>query len=145
MVDFLVINQPSTFNAVLSRPSLRALKEISNIYHLLMKFPTPNSMGQVQGNQNEARECYNQAVRNVSRHRQVNIIDQWPPSEGPLDDTIDPRSSDEEATTGPIKDLVDLPVDDKEPSKVLKLGKNLSDELREAISSFLKQNLDVFA
>ena len=31
------------------------------------------------------------------------------------------------------------------PSKVLKLGKNLSDELREAISTFLKQNLAVFA
>ena len=63
---------------------------------------------------------------------------------GPLDETIDPRSPDEEATTGPIEDLVDLPVDDKDPSKVLKLGKNLSDELREAISAFLKQNLDVF-
>ena len=70
--------------------------------------------------------CYNQAVRNTSRPRQVNIVDQRPPNEGPIDDTIDPRSPDEEATTRPIKDLVDLLVDDKEPSKVLKLGKNLS-------------------
>ena len=36
-------------------------------------------------------------------------------------------------------------MDDKEPTKVLKLGKNLSNELREAISTFLKENLDVFA
>ena len=75
----------------------------------------------------------------------MNIIDQRPPNKGPLDDTIDPRSSDKEATTGPIEDLVDLSMDDKEPTKVLKLRKNLSDELREAISTFLKQNLDVFA
>ena len=53
----------------------------------------------------------------------MNIVDQRPPSEGPLDDTIDPRSSNEEATIRPIEDLVDLPVDDKEPTKVLKLGK----------------------
>ena len=59
----------------------------------------------------------------------MNIVDQRPPREGALDDTIDPRSPDEEATTGPIEDLVDLLVDDKDPSKVLKLGKNLSDEL----------------
>ena len=52
---------------------------------------------------------------------------------------------DEEATTGPIEDLVDLPVHDKEPTKVLKLAKNLSEELREAISTFLKDNLDIFA
>ena len=75
----------------------------------------------------------------------MNIVDQRPPSEGPLDDTIDPRSSDEEATTGPIKDLVNLLVDNKEPTKVLKLRKNLSDELREAISTFLKENQDVFS
>ena len=59
----------------------------------------------------------------------MNIIDQRPPSKGPLDDTIDQRLLDKEATNGPIEDLVDLLVDDKEPSKVLKLGKNLSDEL----------------
>ena len=50
-------------------------------------------------------------------------MDQRPPSEGPLNDTIDPRPSDEKATTGPIEDLVDLSVDDKEPTKVLKLRK----------------------
>ena len=85
------------------------------------------------------RRCYNQAVRNASRPRQVNILDQWPTSKGPLNDTIDPRSPNEEATTGPIEDLVDLLVDDKDPSKVLKLGKNLFDELREAISAFSRR------
>ena len=63
----------------------------------------------------------------ASKQRQVHVIDQWPPSEGPFDDTIDPRSLDEEGTIGPIEDLVDLPVNDKEPSKVLKIGKNLPD------------------
>ena len=59
----------------------------------------------------------------------MNIVDQRPLSEGPLKDTTDPRSLNKEATTGPIEDLVHLPVDDKESSKVLKLGKNLFDEL----------------
>ena len=36
-------------------------------------------------------------------------------------------------------------MDDKEPSKVLKIGKNLSEEVWEAIFEFLRQNLDVFA
>ena len=72
----------------------------------------------MRGNQEEARRCYDQDVRSASRPRQVNIINQWPPSEGPLNDTIEPRSSDEEATTRPIKDLVDLPVDNKELTKV---------------------------
>ena len=74
MGDFLVIDQSSTFNTVLG-PSLRALKAITSIYHLLMKFPTPNGVGQVRGNDDEARRCYNQEVRKASRPRQVNIID----------------------------------------------------------------------
>ena len=145
MVDFLVINQPSAFNALLGRPSLKALKAITSIYHLLMKFPTPNGVWQVRGNQEKARRCCNQAVRSASKPRQVNVVDQRPPSEGPLDKTIDPRLSDEEATTGPIEDLVDFPIDDKESTKVLKFRKTLSEELKEAISTFLKSNLDVFA
>ena len=75
MADFLVINQLLTFNVVLDRPSFRALIAITSIYHLLMKFPTPNSVGQVDENQHEARECYNQVVRNTSRPRQVNFVD----------------------------------------------------------------------
>ena len=59
----------------------------------------------------------------ASKPRQFYIVDQRPPSEGPLDDSIDLRSPGDEGTTGPIKDLVGLPVDNKEPSRVLKIGK----------------------
>ena len=123
MTDFLVIDQSSAFNTVLDKLSLRALKVITSIYHLLMKFPTPNDVGKVHGNQEQARRCYNQAIRSASKSRHVNIVDQRPPSEEPFNDTIDPRSSNGEATIGPIEDLVDLPVDNNEPTKVLKLGR----------------------
>ena len=59
MTNFLVIDQPLAFNAVLYRLSLRALKAITSIYHLLMKFPTLNGVGRVRGNQEDARRCYN--------------------------------------------------------------------------------------
>ena len=75
-------------------------------------------------------------MKAASKPRQFNVVDQWPSSEGPLDDTIDPRALDDEGTTGPIEDLVDLPVDHQEPSRVLKIGKNLPDGVREEISDF---------
>ena len=135
MADFLVIDQPSAFNAVLKRLSLREFRAITSIYHLLMKFPTPNRVGGVKGNQQEVRQCYDLAERPAFKPRQFHIVDQQPPNEGPLDDTIDLRSLDDEGTTGPIEDLVDLPVDDKEPSKVLKLGRNLSEEIQKRSQS----------
>ena len=72
----------------------------------------------------------------ASKPRQFHVVDQRPLSEGPFDDTIDPRLPDEEGTTRPIEDLVNLPVSDKEPSKVLKIRKNLPDGIQEAMSEF---------
>ena len=110
-----------------------------------MKFPIPHGVGEVKGYQQEVRQCYHYAMKVASKPRPFHVIDQQPPSEGPLDDTIDPRSPDEKGTTRSTEDLIDLPVDDKEPSKVLKIGKNLSEDVQEVISEFLRRNLDVFA
>ena len=49
MAGFLVIDQPSAFNVVLGRPSLRELRAVTSIHHLLMKFPTPHGVGEVKG------------------------------------------------------------------------------------------------
>ena len=68
-------------------------------------------------------------MKTASKPRQFHVVDQWPSSKEPLDDAIDPRSQDEEGTIGPIEDLVELPVNDKEPEKVLKIGKNLPNEI----------------
>ena len=62
-------------------------------------------------------------MKAASKPRQFNVVDQWPLSEGPLDDTIDLRAPDEEGTTRPIEDLVDLSVDCRESSRVLKIRK----------------------
>ena len=71
---------------------MRELRAITSIYHLLMKFHMPNGVSEVKGDQQEARQCYHQAIKAASKPRQFHVIDQQPPSEGPLDDTIDPRS-----------------------------------------------------
>ena len=38
MIEFLVVDYPSTFNGVIGRLLLKALKAIIYIYHLKMKF-----------------------------------------------------------------------------------------------------------
>ena len=48
MTDFLILDCPSASNGVIGRPLLKALKEITFIYHLTMKFPTIKKTGQVK-------------------------------------------------------------------------------------------------
>ena len=69
-VRFLIVDAPSTYNVLLGRPSLNAIKDIPSAYHMVIKFPTTNGVGMVRGDQRVARECYlasmkQKAVNNI--------------------------------------------------------------------------------
>ena len=58
IVDFLVVDCPSAYNAIIGRPTLNRLRAVTSTYHLLVKFPTEHGIGKVRGDQIAARECY---------------------------------------------------------------------------------------
>ena len=62
MVEFLVMNCLSVFNAVIGRPSLKELREVMSVHHLAMKFPTQEGIGCAHREQQEARACYSHAL-----------------------------------------------------------------------------------
>ena len=49
MTEFLIVDYPSAFNGVIGRLLLKALKAVTSIYHLRMKFPTIEGTKQFQG------------------------------------------------------------------------------------------------
>jgi hypothetical protein len=66
MVDFLVINRPFAYNAIIGRLVLNKLRAATSTYHLMMKFPTEGGVGEVRGDQVAARKCYNMSMKKVS-------------------------------------------------------------------------------
>ena len=48
-LTFAVIQVPSTYNAILGRPELNTLRAIVSMYHLLVRFPTKNGVGEMHG------------------------------------------------------------------------------------------------
>ena len=57
-VNFLVVDYSSSYNAIIGRPTLNSWKTVTSTYHLSVKFPTEYEVGEVQGDQLAARECY---------------------------------------------------------------------------------------
>ena len=49
MIAFLVVKCPSAFNRVLGKPLLKALKVVTSIHCLTIKFPIAARIGQVRG------------------------------------------------------------------------------------------------
>ena len=57
-VKFLMVDCSSSYNAIIGKPTLNIWKAITSTYHLSVKFPTEHGIGQAQGDQLAARECY---------------------------------------------------------------------------------------
>ena len=57
--NFMVVKTTSfAYNAILGRPLLNDVRAIVSSCYLLVKFPTPSGIGQVQGDQRQVHTCY---------------------------------------------------------------------------------------
>ena len=74
-VTFLVVDCSSAYNAILGRPTLNSWKAVTSTYHLMIKFPTNYSVGELRGNQVAARECY-VAMMDMDDHLQAMNIEE---------------------------------------------------------------------
>lgn len=66
MVDFLVVDAPSAYNAILGRGTLNRIGAIVSSPHLKIKFYTDYEVGEEWGQQNVAQECY---LTSITHHR----------------------------------------------------------------------------
>ncbi|KAL5552735.1 hypothetical protein UlMin_040136 [Ulmus minor] len=68
-VEFVVVECPSLYNAIIGRPTLNTIRAVTSTYHLLVKFPTVGGIGILKGNQQASRDIYEAANRSSNTHR----------------------------------------------------------------------------
>ncbi|XP_065621907.1 uncharacterized protein LOC136064280 [Quercus suber] len=125
-VNFLVVDCSSSYNAIIGRPTLNRWKAITSTYHLSVKFPTEHGIGQVQGDQLTARECY---LAMLVADEQVQTM------------TIEEKR----VTAEPVEALEDVPLDDNNPGRCTKIGADLEAKIKKDLVCLLRRNRDVFA
>ena len=62
MIDFLVIDQTSTYNAIIGRPLMKKTNMVTAVYCLTVKFPTPIRVRYIKKDQAMARQCHIQFI-----------------------------------------------------------------------------------
>ena len=75
-VDFLIINCPSAYNAIIKQLTLNRLRVVTSTYHLLIKFPTEHGIGEVRGDQIAAREYYLASLGSEGQNQVMTIEEQ---------------------------------------------------------------------
>ncbi|KAK4394708.1 hypothetical protein Sango_1625100 [Sesamum angolense] len=71
MIKFLVVDAPSAYNVILGRPSLNSFQAITSTYHLKLKFATLEGIGEEIGNRRQARECYENSLKEESNNQSL--------------------------------------------------------------------------
>ncbi|XP_024028922.1 uncharacterized protein LOC112093841 [Morus notabilis] len=122
MASFVVLKGGSQYNAVIGRPTLQTLRAVTSIYHQKVKFPTPNGVGEMKSNHYESRVAYSDALRGYDQpgRQETRMVNQ-----GAVED-IDLRVLKEAVWSQPVEQLVEIQVDEDEPTKVLKIGSDLT-------------------
>ena len=125
-VTFLVVDYSSAYNAILGRPTLNSWKAVTSTYHLMIKFPTDYGVGELRGNQVAARECY-VAMMEMDDHLQAMSIEKH------------------QMTMEPVEKLEEVFLDDSNLERTTKIGTLAIPAIRQALTTFLKSNRDIFA
>uniref|UniRef100_A0A2N9GJ57 RNA-directed DNA polymerase n=1 Tax=Fagus sylvatica TaxID=28930 RepID=A0A2N9GJ57_FAGSY len=125
-VNFLVVDCPSAYNVIIGRPTLNRLQAVTSTYHLLVRFPTENGIGEMKGDQAMARECYLTTV-NAEQVHQTLIMEE--------------RKNIAE----PTEELEEIVLIEGDEKKTTRIGTSMAKEIRASVVSFLRGNADVFA
>ena len=125
-VTFLVVDYSSAYNAILRRPTLNSWKAVTSTYHLMIKFLTDYRVGELQGNQVVARECF-VAMMEMDDHLQAMSIEEH------------------RIMTELVEKLEEVFVDDSNHERTTKIGTLANPVVRQALTTFLRSNRDIFA
>jgi BarA-like signal transduction histidine kinase len=126
-VDFLVVDCPSAYNVIIGRPTLNRLRAVTLTYHLLVRFPTENGIGEMKGDQAMARECYLTSVSTEQVHQTLIV-------------------EERQNTAEPTEELEEIVlIEGNKKKKTTRIGTSMTKEIRDLIVSFLRKNADVFA
>ncbi|GFS37189.1 hypothetical protein Acr_00g0050520 [Actinidia rufa] len=117
--EFIVVDCPSPYNSILGRPTLGRFKAITSTYHLKMKFPTLTGIGETAGDD----------VETLRDEMEQLILE-------------DPRETE---NTKPLEEVTQISIHPNHPERQVMIGTELTDDLRIALTDFLKRNSDVFA
>ncbi|VFQ98421.1 unnamed protein product [Cuscuta campestris] len=133
-VEFLVVRLLGSHNLILGRPALEDLDSVISVKYLSMKFLTDSGVGVCRGNQKLARLCYQKQTKKMDAQ------------DLRVDSIATALLKEEEGCprAEPAEDTKDVVIMEKHQEKKIKLGINISAELRSKIIQVLRENFMVF-
>ncbi|XP_013733114.1 uncharacterized protein LOC106436704 [Brassica napus] len=127
-VKFTVVSTKAPYHAILGTPWIHSMQAIPSTYHQCVKFPGTNGkIKTLRGYQKAARELLVTTVKLQRSSLSVNSVS--PP-------TYKAYSQEGE--------VLELPIDDTDPSWTARIGAYLSEDMQRSVLNFLKADVSTF-
>jgi hypothetical protein len=107
MVSFMIFDYPSTYNTIIGWTTLNKIKAVTSTYHLKMKFPMKQIMGEVT-----SRRCYMASLKDPNVKETLTV------------EEVEIR--DEGAKQ--VENLVEIPLNEEEPNRTAYLSSLLAED-----------------
>ncbi|GAV58546.1 hypothetical protein CFOL_v3_02079 [Cephalotus follicularis] len=118
-MTFLVVDTPSPYNAIIGHRGLNFMEAIVSKRHLLVKFPTRFSVGQVRGDQQVAKQCYQTAIKDKGKGKALPIAN------------VELRGEVKHERPQPVEDSVHVPLEEGNTEKYFQIGSQLGEVEKE--------------
>ncbi|VFR01694.1 unnamed protein product [Cuscuta campestris] len=128
---FIVVDIKCVHNAILGRPGINKVGAVISMPYQCMKFHTSGGVGEVRGDQRNARECYARAVKKMTKG--VNVISQEI-TKGETREKLEPEA-----------ETVEIELHPGDSSRMVRIGANLPEDLKAEITRVLQEYASIFA
>ncbi|GAA0173110.1 hypothetical protein LIER_26795 [Lithospermum erythrorhizon] len=151
--QFTIVDiQDQSYNGIIGRPTLTAIRAIVSPAHLKVKFSTPGGIGEMSGDQRKTRRCYQvsvppvngkakgfQAKRAQENHMEVNSVEKE-------DDEMD-LFKDSGGSEGamPHEEIIVVPFREGNMERTFRVGSRLGREHQRKLEALIKEYEDIFS
>ncbi|XP_057489449.1 uncharacterized protein LOC130775334 [Actinidia eriantha] len=136
MTEFVVVDIPSPYNAIVGRDWLHRMKGVASTLHQAIKFVTPRGDEVIYGDQVAAKQCYLATVSTKVAVKEVQMVEE--DIEVLEDVGRDPKAKI-------IEELVRYELDEPSSDRFFLIGSELNECERTELIQLLKANIEVFA
>ena len=136
MTEFVVVDIPSPYNAIVGRDWLHRMRGVASTLHQVIKFITPRGVEAVYGDQVAAKQCYLATVSTKAAVKEVQMVQEDI-------EVLEDVGRDPEAKV--VEDLVRYELDEPSSDRFFLVGSDLKECERTGLIQLLKANIEAFA
>ncbi|XP_057490953.1 uncharacterized protein LOC130776722 [Actinidia eriantha] len=136
MTEFIVVDIPSSYNAIVGRDWLHRMKGVASMLHQAIKFVTPRGEEAIYGDQVAAKQCYLATVSTKAVVKEVQMVEE--DIEVLEDVGRDPKAK-------VIEELVGYELDEPSLDRLFLIESDLNECERTKLIQLLKANIEAFA